>query len=101
MRESFEVTAGAGGRLTECLNLHRSGWGRDRQPLLIGVLLGEGIGPEVVGAALEVLDSATKCAELRTNIVYGGPIGRRAEQILKTPLSDEVVQFCENIFTRG
>ena len=30
-----------------------------REPLVIGVLLGEGIGPEVVAAALDVLDAVT------------------------------------------
>ncbi len=68
--------------------------------LLVGVLPGEGIGPEVVGAALEVLAAAGSVGtdfEIRT----GGAIGREAELLTGRSLTDEVVDFSEGIFAEG
>ncbi len=68
---------------------------------VLGVLPGEGIGPEVIGASLRVLtalETATGCSfEVRT----GGFIGRQAEALGGEALSDEVVDFCQGVFEDG
>ena len=43
---------------------------------LIGILDGEGIGPEVIAAALEVLAAVVEATGLRVEIRRGGVIGR-------------------------
>ncbi len=68
--------------------------GRREGRLVVGVLPGEGIGPEVVGAALEVLAAAGSAGadfEIRT----GGAIGREAELMTGRTLTEEVAAFCE------
>jgi 3-isopropylmalate dehydrogenase len=70
-------------------------------PLLIGVLRGEGIGPEVTRAALEVLDAVTPHTGLAIEICEGGRIGREAEQIFGVSLPEDVIEFCESVFARG
>lgn len=87
-------------RWTACLD----GQARDRPgsgAIVIGVLAGEGIGPEVIGGALEVLDSVTRAAGLRVEVREGGPIGSRAVQACGKSLSAEVIQFCEEVFACG
>jgi 3-isopropylmalate dehydrogenase len=69
---------------------------------LIGVLPGEGIGPEVVAAALSVLSAVETSAggpgfDLRT----GGPIGRDAELLSGRSLTEEVGRFCAETFAAG
>jgi 3-isopropylmalate dehydrogenase len=68
---------------------------------LIGVLPGEGIGPEVVTAALEVLDAIQDAGGEAVQRETGGPIGHPAESIAGSALPDEVATFCERIFARG
>jgi 3-isopropylmalate dehydrogenase len=46
-------------------------------PLRMGVVEGEGIGPEVVGAALTVLAAVTQAHGLDIELVTAGPIGGR------------------------
>lgn len=69
--------------------------------LVLGVLQGEGIGPEVMEAGLHVLsalETATGCSfEVRT----GGVIGREAESLFGQALSKDVVDFCQGIFEEG
>lgn len=67
----------------------------------IGVLPGEGIGPEVIGAALTVLRALESAGSLRFSIVTGGKIGGLAERRCGSTLSDEVVAFCDEIFASG
>ena len=75
---------------------------RRREPTpLIGVLPGEGIGPAVVEAALEVLRRLRDVGGPDVRVEIGGEIGRDAERSLGTPLPDHVVAFCERIFERG
>ena len=88
-------------RWTECLNVHRLSRKRMAGPLLIGVLRGEGIGPEVTRAALEVLDAVTPHTGLAIEICEGGRIGREAEQIFGISLPEDVIEFCESVFARG
>jgi 3-isopropylmalate dehydrogenase len=68
---------------------------------LIGVLPGEGIGPEVVGAALDALRQLEDAGGSRVAIEFGGPIGKLAERDSGTALPDEVLSFCEGVLRRG
>ena len=68
--------------------------------LEIGVLPGEGIGPEVVAAALSVL-SAVETGGARFEVSTGGPIGRDAEVLSGRALTEEVTAFCEGVFAGG
>lgn len=70
------------------------------QRFRIGVLPGEGIGPELVSAALSVL-SAVGNGEARFEVETGGPIGRDAEILSGRSLTDEVVRFCADVFSGG
>jgi 3-isopropylmalate dehydrogenase len=69
---------------------------RPRAPL-IGMLPGEGIGPEVVDASLLVLRSLGSAVEVE----QGGAVGRTAEAAFGAALTDEVASFCEGVLERG
>ncbi len=64
----------------------------------IGVLPGEGIGPEVIGAALGLLPAIERASGARFELRVGSEIGRDAERLTGRPLSDGVVKFCESVF---
>ena len=67
-------------------------------PCIIGVLPGEGIGPEVVEAALLVLDAVTQASQLPVTVQRAAaPAGGRQRSWLK----GEGVEFCERIFAAG
>ena len=68
---------------------------------LIGVLPGEGIGPEVVDAALECLRDLQRAGGQTVGIEVGGSIGKAAERENGTPLPAGVVRFCEDVLARG
>ena len=68
---------------------------------MIGVLEGEGVGPEVILAALRVLAALESCGGERFEIRFGGRIGLEAEAHGGAPLSAEVVQFCRDVFADG
>jgi 3-isopropylmalate dehydrogenase len=60
----------------------------------IGAIPGEGIGPEVVGAALSVLEAAAKSTGFEVDLRKGGDTsGRR--------LGDDVAALCESVFAAG
>jgi len=67
---------------------------------VIGVLPGEGIGPDMLEAALMVLAAVKSVSELKATIETGGPIGLEAEATDGRPLSDQVIEFCTDIFSR-
>lgn len=73
----------------------------DKRSVLLGVLPGEGVGPEVIGAALDVLTGVADAAGLQVEVRTGGPIGRMAEPLYGAALSEEVTGFCADIFARG
>ncbi len=79
-------------------------FGGPRRPvrglLPIGVLPGEGVGPEVVGAALTVL-SALENGSSRFAVSTGGPIGRDAEVLSGRALTESVASFCGEVFAAG
>ncbi len=68
-----------------------------RDPYVVGVLDGEGSGPEVVSAALRVLDALA----LPVQIERGGLIGLPAEQVHGRALSEDVIAFSRSIFSNG
>lgn len=70
-------------------------------PHLLGVLPGEGIGPEVTGAALAVLDALENRSEARFETRLGMNIEFRAEVGEVAPLSEAVVDFCSTLFLDG
>ncbi len=64
----------------------------------IGILPGEGIGPEVIGAALGLLPVIERAGGVRFELRFGGEIGRDAERLTGQPMPDGVVKFCESVF---
>ena len=70
-------------------------------PVVIGVLAGEGIGPEVVAAGLTVLGAVEHVTDLRVELRYGGPIGTESQAQHGHALSTDVVAFCGDVFSVG
>lgn len=68
---------------------------------LIGVLPGEGIGPEVLRVALEVLEALGTATGRHFEIRRGGAIGRESVRLNGAALSQDTVAFCESIFAEG
>jgi 3-isopropylmalate dehydrogenase len=68
---------------------------------LIGALPGDGIGAEVVEAALEVLGQLEAAGGQAVEVETGGPIGLAAERSTGTALPDEVADFCQDVCARG
>jgi 3-isopropylmalate dehydrogenase len=78
------------------------GW-KPRRPAsrecLIGVFPGEGIGPEVIGATLDVLAVLDRSTDWKFSVNTGGDIGIPAKQKTGRPLTCEAAAFCDRIFT--
>lgn len=74
-----------------------------REPVpLLGVIAGEGVGPEVSEAALEVLRALERAGGRAVEVQRGGgPIGTEAERLLGGPLPEPAVDFCAGILARG
>jgi 3-isopropylmalate dehydrogenase len=68
---------------------------------LIGALPGEGVGPEVVDAALKTLRRLESAGGRRVEVEMGGPIGLAAEEETGSVLPEGVVDFCREVFSRG
>jgi 3-isopropylmalate dehydrogenase len=64
----------------------------------IGVLPGEGVGPEVVDAALRVLTALERDGGPSCEIRFGPAIGAAREAETGEALPDDVVSFCSEIF---
>ncbi|NOS71803.1 MAG: 3-isopropylmalate dehydrogenase [Verrucomicrobia bacterium] len=62
---------------------------------------GCGIGPEVVGAALRVLDSVAQTTGLTFELQHGGLVGERAEERYGQTLPGCTADFFKDVFTRG
>lgn len=71
------------------------------QSVLIGVLEGEGIGPEITDIALQVFTAVADVTGTGFSVERGGAIGCDAEKVVGTPLPDDVIAFCQSIFDRG
>jgi 3-isopropylmalate dehydrogenase len=68
---------------------------------VIGVLQGEGVGPEVVTVALELLHVLQEHTARRFLISQGGLIGSPAVERFGTSLSDEVIDFTQRVFAKN
>src|SRR5579862_9678115 len=65
---------------------------------LMGILPGEGIGAEVVGAAMQVLDALEAVRPLGIRRITGGPIGLAAKESVDGAVTRETAQFCNQMF---
>jgi 3-isopropylmalate dehydrogenase len=68
---------------------------------VVGVLPGEGIGPELIELTLDVLDVLASHTGRRFDIRTGGAIGLPAIQQYGRCLTDEVIGFCNETFACG
>ena len=68
---------------------------------VIGVLPGEGIGPEVTECALRVLSAVEAVSGEKFEVEFGEAIGRDAERECGKVLPAGVIDFCGRIFGRG
>lgn len=67
---------------------------------VIGVLPGEGIGPEIIDASLHVLDTLSRHIPSSFRVEFGGKIGLPALKESGNALSEEVIDFCQGIFSQ-
>lgn len=67
---------------------------------VIGVLPGEGIGPEIIGVTLDLLGHISDVSAKRFDISIGGKIGLPARIESGNALSREVIEFCQSVFSR-
>jgi 3-isopropylmalate dehydrogenase len=74
--------------------------GDPRVPVL-GCLAGEGIGPEVMAVALRVLAALDTAGLARVELRWGGAVGRSAEALHGSALTEEVASFCADVFAAG
>jgi 3-isopropylmalate dehydrogenase len=74
---------------------------QSRTRLVVGVLNGEGVGKEVIGAALTVLAAVSQKFGFGTELEFGGEIGLAAKASHATELSAPVIAFCEKIASAG
>lgn len=98
---SRPTEAGNHPRWSECIFDAAPPPGPSGTRVLVGVLRGEGIGPEIIECALEVLRATAATAGLELVIEFGGTIGRQAESHCGKALPLNVVDFCSGIFSRG
>lgn len=70
-------------------------------PGVVGVLAGEGIGPEIITAALGVLDALSAATGRHFEIRMGGLIGTEAKRLYGNSLSEETAEFCKSVFADG
>ena len=68
-------------------------------PFVVGVLTGEGVGPEVVGAALAVLRAVERESDVRFEVRDGGDVG--APGRTGGGLLDATAAFCADVFAAG
>jgi 3-isopropylmalate dehydrogenase len=100
MAQSTRGVAGVR-RWSDCLNLHRPSDRNSNRLLPIGVLRGEGIGPEVMGAAVDVLYLLGAHIGQPIEIFEFGRVDGRSKPMLSAPLPHDLFHFCEDIFKRG
>ncbi len=65
---------------------------------VIGVLEGEGIGPEIMQVTIKLLQALESCGSHRFSLRYGGKIGMDAITHQGKPLPEEVIDFCRQVF---
>ncbi len=67
----------------------------------IGILAGEGVGPEVIRACFPLLEAIEFATPHRFDLRYGGAIGLAALRESGQLLTDEVDRFCRETFADG
>jgi 3-isopropylmalate dehydrogenase len=70
-------------------------------PFHIGVLPGEGIGPEIITISLALLEVIEQARPVHFKLRWGGKIGKEAIAETGRALSTEVVGFCRQLFNEG
>lgn len=77
-----------------------SGWpvGPQPRPYVVGVLPGEGIGPEVIAVTLRLLGVIGEQTGSPFEIRHGGKIGLDAQRESGRVLTPEVMDFCREVF---
>src|SRR5439155_9947845 len=73
----------------------------DLRPFAVGILRGEGSRPELIDAACNVLDAVAETCRLNFCVKTGGDIGFRSAARAGEFLTDEVAEFCREIFADG
>jgi 3-isopropylmalate dehydrogenase len=68
------------------------------EPFVIGVLKGEGVGPEIVDVSLHVLNAVSDAFGRQFYVREGGPIGLTSLRTAGHVLSHGVKAFCRSIF---
>jgi len=68
---------------------------------VIGVLGGTGVGPQVIRAALQVLNSVEQALNLNFEVRHGGMIGEEAVAQCGQWLPEDTATFCAEVFDRG
>ncbi len=68
---------------------------------VIGVLSGEGSGPEVIAASLDVLSAISEHTPLRVDVRTRGRIGPPAQWETGLVLTPETEAFCRSVFAVG
>jgi 3-isopropylmalate dehydrogenase len=86
---------------SDCIFQHRCEAGIRPARAVIGVLEGEGVGPEVIRSALQVLSAVESLGRHKFQVARGGPIGRAAERRCGAALSEAVIDFCRDVFAQG
>jgi 3-isopropylmalate dehydrogenase len=100
MNDSCPGAGGPAGRLTGVI----PGWSAAAQRgpgFVLGVLRGEGVGPEVIDGAMELLAVASEVTPYRFELRFGGDIGLSAERATGQALTAEVETFCRSVFADG
>jgi 3-isopropylmalate dehydrogenase len=81
------------------------GWANNHTPnpkaFIIGILNGEGIGPEIMSASVEVLKAIQRASPYQFEIRYGGLIGNQAQKAFGRALTPEIIAWVESIFSDG
>lgn len=70
----------------------------NRSVPILGVIEGSGIGPQVIAAALHVLESVQQVAGFEVQLRSGGPVGEEAEINCGNPLPDSTADFFAEVF---
>ena len=81
------------------MNRRQPNYEHGSRRFLVGILKGEGSGPELIDAARNVLDAVAESCALNFRFEIGGEIGCLSEKRNGQYLSREVVEFCRKIFS--
>lgn len=68
---------------------------------VIGILPGEGIGPEVIGVAIDLLHTLADISACHFELRQGGAIGAESLRDSGSALPEAVAAFCQDIFDAG